>query len=109
MSQTIDEQKINPGDTITQVRYVAEGWCGGVFNSKQIKNQALDFQCNELEDGTKFRHLRKEDQDGEFMEQWLQLKCQEGYTGFVQDKDLLKFNGVKEGTIINYGMVGSKQ
>lgn len=83
--------------------------CGGLPNSKKIKNQALDFQCDELEDGIKFRHIPRKDQDGKFMEQWLQLKCQEGYAGFVQDKDLLKFNGVKEGTIINYGMVGSNQ
>lgn len=41
-------------------------------------------------------------------EQWLYLKCNEGYKIFIQDQDLLKQTGNKEGQICGYGYIAKK-
>ena len=106
IDQVIDEQNIKKGDLVAQVRYLSEGYCGGLLSSKKVKDKELELNCSELEDHNKFRLTRGKTGENKFLEQWLQVKCIEGHIGFVRDKELLKFKGVKEGSILGYGEVG---
>lgn len=40
------------------------------------------------------------------VEQWIQLKCEDGKTAYIQDETLLATPGVKAGEITGFGSVG---
>ena len=97
----LEQYTINEGDCITNVVYASEGLCIG-----NLKDRQIEFRCSALhENPQEFQRLEKQTPD-HASEQWLFLKCEEGYEAFIQDSSLLKTKGVKQGVIVKYGEVG---
>ncbi len=91
-------QPIKKGTLISNVYYLSEGNCSGTIKSTK---KALEFHCNILQVGP-FKKISPHDN---FSEQWLYVKCKEGYNAFVQDSGLLEQPDITIGEIKGYGSV----
>jgi len=92
----LDDQKIRKGDKLENEIYIAEGSCSYLLN----KRREIVATC--IDDPTVFRRIETPSHSSE---QWLYLKCREGYKVFVQDTDLLSQPNIKRGAISGYGEV----
>jgi hypothetical protein len=97
-----DNQHIQKGDMLENEIYIAEGSCSYLLNKKK----RITAICIEeaLEDSTVFKQVKH---PAHPFEQWLYLRCHEGYRVFVQDIDLLRQPNIKKGKISGYGKVRS--
>ena len=93
----IEDKKIKKGDIFDNKFYLSEGDCSYILNKKE----KVTAFC--LENSAEFKRSEKPAHPSE---QWLYIKCKEGYNVFVRDRDLLKQPGVNIGRIIKYGKVG---
>lgn len=101
IKQTILENTSIPkGAIINHVHGLSEGYCAGTVSSQQ-KTRAIVFFCGDIESPA-FKKTKSQD---EFHEQWIYLKCQEGYKAFIEDKALLAHSGVVTGKVVQYGEV----
>jgi hypothetical protein len=104
-TQLGDAQLIQ-GARLERVFYLSEGYCRGSLT----EGSDIAFRCSELDHNADL--VREGQGDGgvaepdEFEEQWLYLRCSEGYDVFISDGDLLATSRVKEGKILRYGAVG---
>jgi hypothetical protein len=99
------------GDLIKHVAYLAEGQCTAKLQramGSKIKLSELVFSCDLAEKSKEFKKMGSKE-DVQFAEQWLLLKCEEGYQSYIQDSTLLAHPGVKEGVIISFGEVGPQK
>lgn len=98
---------LKKGTLISEVVYLSEGFCygKGLDNSAgKTKIKILDgFNCQAIEDESKFRLISE---GSEEQEQWIEVSCKAGGQVYIQDSELLKVTGVKEGEITGYGSVG---
>ena len=92
----IDNRRIKRGDILDNEFYLSEGDCSYLLN-KKVKITAF---C--IGDSAEFKRIEK---PAHPPEQWLYVKCREGYNVFVRDADLLNQSGVNKGRIIEYGKV----
>jgi hypothetical protein len=109
---------IKAGDKILNVVYLAEGISMATLVSKGTKQTiyvdygALDnkeFFKNTLETKSLKTGTHEDGSTYSMNEQWLYVKCAEGYNAFIEDVELLKYKGVKEGDIYDWGsVVGAK-
>ncbi len=95
-----NKTRIKTGQVIFNIQYASEGVCVGNIKTKN-KTRAIDFECEMIENNKNFRRLTR--YDG-FNEQWLYVKCRQGYNAFIKDTSLLKQPGVRKGTIKTYGV-----
>ncbi|MHB8138376.1 MAG: hypothetical protein ACYDGO_08310 [Smithellaceae bacterium] len=97
----LEQYSISEGDSITNVVYASEGLCIG-----NLKDRQIEFRCSDVDENPQeFQRLGEADKASR-LEQWLYLKCEEGHDAFIQDSELLKTKGVKQGVIVKYGEVG---
>jgi len=92
ISTMLDSRPVKKGQIITNVHYLSEGYCSGNLKSNQ-KIINIDFTCSDI-DKNKFKQITTKDN---FVEQWLYMKCREGYNAFIKDAALLKQPGIKGG------------
>lgn len=98
-----------PGDLLQNIYYASEGTCIGTQTQivkKQKISAEISFSCEALDNKAVFKRLTPQSVKDDNLEQWLYVSCAEGYKAFLRDKDLLNNEGVKEGTIVEYGVVG---
>lgn len=100
-SVKLDGTQLNAGQVITNIFYGSEGFCEG-HEKQGTKTQVIVFECNKLDNKQNFQRLTPVDN---FKEQWIYLKCRQGYNAFVQDISLLRQPDVKEGNVKEYGVV----
>ncbi len=93
---TLNNRRIKKGDILDNEFYLAEGDCSYLLNKKK----KITTFC--LGDAAEFQRIEKPAHPSE---QWLYIKCREGYNVFVRDTDLLRQLGVKKGVIKGYGKV----
>ncbi len=99
---TIGSVKLKKGDKVSREVYLSEGSCEGVTKGPKKKEIRIEYSCDE----TRKPELSQTSGVGDkFEEQWVYVNCAEGFKAFVQDKELLKAPGVKEGEVVNYGKV----
>ncbi|MEK6556500.1 MAG: hypothetical protein AABZ31_14725 [Bdellovibrionota bacterium] len=103
---TTVEIKARKSDLLTRVVYLSEGYCSGeLVLAPKLKRAQVDFSCDQVEDVTLFKKTAQS-QDDEFSEQWIEVNCLEGFTGYIRDQNLLTSPGAQEGRILGYGEVG---
>ena len=96
----LGEHRLHRGDLLENEIYLAEGSCLYRLNGKE---QITEICVEEaMDDPTVFR---KRVHPGHRKEQWLRLRCDEGYTVFVRDRELLRQHHVRRGKISGYGKV----
>ncbi len=98
-----------PGDFLENIYYASEGTCIGnqvQIIKKQRITAEISFSCEALDNKNIFKRLTPQSVKDDTLEQWLYVSCTEGYKAFIRDTDLLKTPNVKEGTIVEYGVVG---
>jgi hypothetical protein len=66
-----------------------------------LNGKTIEYVCSDLANNS---NLNRTTGAGE-MEQWLYVKCAEGYKAFVRDESLMKQPGVTPGQITDYGSV----
>ena len=100
----LDEQRIRRGDRLNNEIYIAEGSCNYKLNNrKNITTTCVEnFIEGSIKNSREFKQIKTPSHPSE---QWLYLKCREGYNIFVRDKDLLHQHGVRKGMISGYGKV----
>lgn len=92
------------GDIINEIYYGSEGICGGKLFELNSDPTPVSFYCDSFFEGN-IDYLSK-DTDLDWGEQWLYLRCDEGYNAFIQDYQLMTSPKVKEGQIWGFGSVG---
>ena len=92
----LDDYKIRKGQTIKNIMPAGEGYCNGLLNGKEIS-----YFCDNA-DSPDFVETIPSD---EKWEQWLYVKCRQGYNAFIQDKALLKYKNITKGKVESYGKV----
>jgi hypothetical protein len=92
----IDDLWIKKGSRLKHEVYLSEGYCTYRLNGKKT----IDLPC--IEASQDFRRIQY---PAHLSEQWLYLRCDEGYNVFVQDKDLLRQPNVSKGKIVGYGEI----
>lgn len=102
--QQLDEVKLPKDTKISNVIYLAEGSCQASIKERA---QGIVFQCDELDDTSRFKKISSP--QNWKPEQWLLLNCNERHQAFVRDSDLLTQPGVTEGQIKGYGEVEAKK
>ncbi len=81
----LEQYSISEGNCITNVVYASEGLC--IVN---LKDRQIEFRCSDVDENPQvFKRLGAADAEP-FREQWLYLKCKEGYEAFILDSTLLK-------------------
>lgn len=98
-----------PGNLLENIYYASEGTCIGTqvqIIKKQRITSEISFSCEALDNKSVFKRLTPQSVKDDTQEQWLYVSCAEGYKAFIRDTDLLNTQGVKEGTIVEYGTVG---
>lgn len=101
---SIEVGSIDKGDVITNVIYLSEGWCSAGLNRVDQDSVKVEFFCDYSLD----KEGMKNNNPGASLnnyEQWVHLKCENGGSVFVQDKDFLSQPGVREGQITGYGSI----
>lgn len=101
-----------PGDLLQNIYYASEGTCIGTQTQivkKQKISAEISFACEALDNKNIFKRLTPQSVKDDNLEQWLYLSCEEGYKAFIRDMELLNTPSVKEGTIVEYGVVGPAQ
>lgn len=88
------------GDILENEVYLGENQCGYTWKSGKTKKDE-SYTCV----GGNESQFKKVTIPSHPEEQWLYLKCQEGYKVFIQDIDLLQQTGDRVGQICGYGMV----
>lgn len=98
-----------PYSKVLGVYHLAEGWCRGSYMSgKDGRRTDIEFYCPVITDNKRYSKPF-EKKWNEFHEQWIMVRCEEGYTSHIQDITLLKKWGVKQGTYgSKYGTVQKK-
>ncbi len=95
---------INKGEVITNVIYLSEGWCSADLVSADKKSTKVEFFCDYALDQQGMKNNNPSASLSNF-EQWVHLKCENGGSVFISDKDFLAQPGVYEGIIGGYGDV----
>lgn len=101
---------IPQGAILSEVIYLSEGFCSGVIlNNENGKNFTTvisleAFDCSTLADNPIFTKLSLNTETE--IEQWIQLKCENGKTAYIRDEALLATPGAKSGEITGFGSVG---
>ena len=100
---SIEITQINKGEVLTNVIYLSEGWCSADLISQKEKIN-VEFFCDSTLDK---KGLKNNDPTASLQnsEQWVHLKCLNGGSVFVMDKDFLSQPGVQQGQISGYGEV----
>ena len=100
----LDERRIKRGDRLYNEVYLAEGSCTYKLNNrKYITTTCIENAIEgSIENSREFRRTKA---PAHPREQWLYLRCREGYNVFVQDRDLLQQPNVTKGKITGYGKV----
>ena len=93
----LEDEPLKKGDKLENEVYLSEGYCRYTLNGKK----SFEAFCISDDDKT-FKLIKHSTQN---KEQWLYVKCKEGYKVFVKDKDLLNQKGVYKGTIKGYGEI----
>lgn len=103
-----ESTQVSAGQELADAIYLSENFCSANLmsaNGKRLKT--VEFGCETLDDATSIQVVKNAFADrGHSNEQWISLKCAEGYRGFVNANSLLKQKGIKLGTITGYGEVG---
>jgi hypothetical protein len=95
---TTDSLRLKTGEKLSREVYLSEGQCEGVV-IKNRKEKRVEYGCDE----TKIEGLVQiSGANDKFSEQWIHLKCKGSKNAFVQDLELLKQPGIKQGEIENY-------
>ncbi len=94
---TINGQRFKKGDRLENEVYLSEGFCSYTIHGRKER-----FETYCIDEDT---HFKKIQYPAHASEQWLYLKCKEGYNVFVQDSDLLTQPNVNKGQISKYGKV----
>ncbi len=106
-----DVGALKSGDEIRYVVYAGEGFSYGLLfhPSSTLENATeLTFSSDVFEQHPElFERVQFANTVDKNAEQWLHLRCNEGYDGFVRDSDLLKQRGVREGEITGYGDIAA--
>jgi hypothetical protein len=93
----LEKNYIRKGDVIDNVHALSEGYCAGRLKSFSSKKE-IEFNCADI-DKPAFKNIK----DGrDIFEQWLYVKCKQGYKAFVKDTNLLKQTGSLHGQIKGY-------
>lgn len=94
---------------ISNVIYYAEGFCGAILRMGE-KARAISANCDFFSEN-KSLVLKTTNEDKDYSEQWLYLKCSERdkhgepIKAFVRDEEILKQPGIKQGCPAYYGSV----
>ena len=107
LSMADPKEFLQVGDKILNVVYNAEGISQGTIHGDKRADEIVYFQVNIFENNPKIFQRIENISTLEKNEQWLYLKCDEGYNIFVEDVDLLEQEGIKKGHITGYGSVSS--
>jgi len=91
------------GDQILNVVYTAEGYAQGIYHPKNGKESLIDFPADIFEQNKGYFSPVETSEPLPKKEQWLYLKCAQGYNVFVEDTDLLSQQGITQGSITGYG------
>ncbi len=98
--------KAQHGDVVTRVVYLGEGYCSAeLIYQPNLQRKEVDFFCGDIDDTSIFKET-KQSQSDNFSEQWIAFTCAEGFTGYIQDKQLLASPGARPGRILSHGEVG---
>lgn len=92
----LDDYTVRKGETIKNIMPAGEGYCVGLLNNKEIS-----YFCDNAEEPDFVETIPSDEK----WEQWLYVKCRQGYNAFIQDNALLKYTNIKEGKIVSYGKV----
>jgi hypothetical protein len=103
----LGEESLKVGDKILNVVYLSEGISQGTLHTPNKPDTLMDFYSDIFENNPKIFQRIENISTLEKNEQWLYLKCDEGYNVFVEDVDLLEQEGIKKGQIKGYGSVSS--
>jgi hypothetical protein len=95
----LDKIPVAKGTIIDNIHGLSEGYCSGRLKSGSMKR--IEFYCDDINNPA-FQKIKS---GRRFHEQWLYLKCHQGYNAFVQDSQILKQPGVSQGKIKGYGNV----
>lgn len=97
-----DEIQFKKGDVIARHHYLSEGYCAGILKKHQSGvMKSIEYSCHIIFS----KYFKTVTNDKYPNEQWINVKCAEGYNAFILDEDLLSTPGVKEGEIADYGSV----
>ncbi len=109
---------LKAGDELVNIVYLAEGISMATLVSNSTE-QYIYADYGALENAEYFTKTLETKalksvtyEDGttyDANEQWLYVKCAEGYNVFVEDTELLKQKGVKEGNVTGYGEIEGAQ
>ena len=99
----VSDEGLKKGDRLNYETYAAEGYCNYVLVSGKSKKNVQIF-CDRL----LTKEFKKVETPAHPEEQWLFLRCKEGYKAFIQDRDLSAQTGNVEGNMCGYGVVTSK-
>ncbi len=99
---TVGSTHLKKGDKIVREIYLAEGQCEGVTLGPKKKEIRIEYTCEETR---KAELAQTAGMGDKFEEQWVYVNCAEGFKAFVQDNELLKIPGVKEGEVVTFGKV----
>lgn len=104
--EEVDKTPAKKNDQVLNVFYGSEGWSVGTLVSKGRKSREVYFFSGSDEDIKGLVEIKAGSQESVY-EQWLHLRCSEGYDIFVEDIDLLSQdkNTIKEGEILEWGTV----
>lgn len=108
-----DDVSLVRGEIFTRVIYLSEGFCSAEYVNIKGQRKDVDVECSMFDNTRLFARTvnsapAPKDPDVAVGEQWMQVSCAEGYSGFIQDSALLKTPTVKEGKILGFGSVGSE-
>lgn len=104
-ADNLAEKSLKIGDKILNIAYLGEGYSQGVLRSSTDEDTLISFQSDIFENNPKVFKRIDDISTLDKDEQWLYLKCDEGYNVFVQDKHLLAQKGIKEGQVTGYGEI----
>ncbi len=104
-AENLAEKSLKIGDKILNIAYLGEGYSQGILHSSANEDTLISFQSEIFENNPKVFKRIDDISTLDKDEQWLYLKCDEGYNVFVQDKHLLAQKGIKEGQVTGYGEI----
>ena len=105
IQRELGETNLKAGDKILNIVYLGEGYSEGILHSNANEDTLVSFQSQLFENNPKIFKRIENISTYQKDEQWLYLKCDEGYNVFVEDKDILSQKGIKEGQTTGYGEI----